>query len=115
MHELVGAVSGVNCGAAVVILVGICRGVERRDVRPLAYCGSGATASLAAASLALSAGTWSRAGAVLALLIAAQAASLALALPRPLAHYAQELDLAGVPSWWPAFERQFRVYARRWR
>ncbi len=114
VHELIGDLSGASCLVAVAVLVGLfLRGAER-DVRRLAYWGSAASTPVAVASLLASSVTWSRACAVLTLLICAQAASLAFALHNPLAEYVEaDAEPLGDPSWWPTFERQLRLYERR--
>ncbi|HEX4115981.1 MAG TPA: hypothetical protein VHY18_08920 [Solirubrobacteraceae bacterium] len=113
VRELIGGLSGVSCLVAVIVLAGLFVRPEHNDVRLFAYWGSGVSAPVAVASLAVSSVTWSRACAVLTLLICAQAASLAFALHNPLSEYVDDVEPLGDPSWWPAFEHQFRVYERQ--
>jgi hypothetical protein len=113
VRELIGDLSGVSCLVAIIVLGGLFARPGRRDVQLFAYWGSGASVPVAVASLVVSSVTWSRACAVLTLLICAQAASLAFALHNPLAEYVEDAEPLGDPSWWPAFEQEFRVYEQR--
>jgi hypothetical protein len=113
VHELLGDLSSVSCLVAVIVLVGLFVRPGERDARLLAYWGSAGCVPVAVASLVASSVTWTRACAVLTLLLGAQAASLAFALHNPLAEYVEEAEPLGNPSWWPAFEHAFRVYEQQ--
>jgi hypothetical protein len=113
VHEFIGDLSGLSCVVAVIVLVFLFVQAGARDVRLLACSGSAGSALVAVGSLVASSVTWSRACAVLTLLIGAQAASLAFALHNPLARYVEDAEPLGDPSWWPAFEQEFRLYEQR--
>jgi len=112
-REFIGDLSGASCAIAIIILVFLFARPWKRDARLFAYWGSAGSAPIAIASLLASNATWSRACAVLTLLISAQAASLAYALHNPLARYVEDAEPLGDPSWWPTFEQEFRVYEQR--
>ena len=110
LRQLIAACSGAGCLAAIPITISVCVLAYRRDTRLLAYLGAAANCPLGVVAIVVVSTTWSRACGVLDLLLAAQAAAIVLAVPRPLAAYARDVSPGEEPSWWPTFERQFRVY-----
>jgi hypothetical protein len=110
VRELIGGLSGASCPVAIIMLVGLFIRPGARDVRLLAYWGSAASMLAAVASLVASSATWSRACAVLTLMLCALCASVAFAEHNPLSEYVEKAEPLGDPAWWPAFEREFRVY-----
>ena len=110
---LIGALSALSCPAAIAIFGIVCLSSDLLRIRRLAYRGAAVTTPLAVASLVASGETWSRACAVVTLLVIAQAAAIVFAGPGRLADYLDDQDPSGDPPWWPAFEREFRTYSQR--
>lgn len=113
LRPIIATVNVVSCIGSVVLLVWVCGWAQRGDLRLRAYSAAIATALGPIAALIAWPAQWSRACAVLALLLAAQAAAIVFALGRPLAAYVDDAEPHGEPSWWASFEREFWVYALR--
>jgi hypothetical protein len=114
--ELIGltaALSVLELAAAVTALALVC--AERVPLRALAtpYGFAALIAGLTAADYLEPVPLWSRVVAVLALLIALEAAAIAFATPKSLAAYASPGEPLGEPRWWPEFERALRAHASR--